>query len=101
MSLGNVGVRTNQQTNQPAPQQGQQLQVQGVKVRIISIMKMPSMERDRMGKMDYYVRYTINNSPDIQTIRIPEEEFTPENVLEKIKEEVSKIGPLLGKEFVL
>jgi len=101
MSLGNVGVRTNQQTNQPTPQQGQQLQVGGIKIKIISITKVPTMERDRFGKMDYYIRYTVNDLPEPQMIKIPEEEFTPEKVLEKIREEVSKIAPLLGKEFVL
>lgn len=68
------------------------------KFTILNVRRVPSVDPDRIEKYDYMVTYEV---PPIQRylIRIPEEEFSEERMIEAIREEIALGSGFIGKEY--
>lgn len=68
------------------------------KFKIFDIRKVPSAEPARVGKYDQLVMYELDPMRRY-IVRIPEEEFTEDLMIQKIKEDMEERGRFTGREF--
>ncbi|GAJ02246.1 unnamed protein product, partial [marine sediment metagenome] len=68
------------------------------KFKIFDIRKVPSAEPARVGKYDQLVMYELDPMRRY-IVRIPEEEFTEDLMIQKIKEDMEERGKFTGREF--
>lgn len=68
------------------------------KFKIFDIRKVPSAETARVGKYDQLVMYELDPMRRY-IVRIPEEEFTEDLMIQKIKEDMEERGRFTGREF--
>ena len=66
-------------------------------VEIIDFRKVPSTDPERLGKLDVLILYRYAGR--IYTLRVPEEQFTEENVSKLLAEEIKKLKSWLGKKL--
>ena len=70
------------------------------KFKIFDIRKVPSAEPERVGKYDQLVMYELDPMRRY-IVRIPEEEFTEDRMLQAVKEDIAERSKFAGKEYEL
>ena len=70
------------------------------KFKIFDVRAVPSAEPDRVGKMDKLVMYELDPMRRY-IVKIPEEDFTEEKMLEAIKADMADRAQYTGKEYEL
>lgn len=68
------------------------------KFKIFDVRRVPSAEPDRIGKYDQLVMYELDPMRRY-IVRVPEEAFTEERMIEAIKEDMAQRSKYTGKEF--
>lgn len=68
------------------------------KFKIFDVRKVPSAEPDRVGKYDQLVMYELDPMRRY-IIKVPEEEFTEEKMLEAVKADMAERALYTGKEY--
>jgi len=71
-----------------------------IKVKILDIRTVPSVDPERLGKLDTLVTYQVDNFR-VYVLRIPKEEVTEEDLKKYIKEDLKKREKFVGKELVV
>ena len=68
------------------------------KIKVNDVRSVPSGEPDRIGKFDKLVMYETGPM-DRHILRIPEEEFSEERMIEEIKKDIAERAQWAGKEY--
>lgn len=66
--------------------------------KVIRLMKLASTQPNRLGKMDAFVTYSVNGRGS-NTIIIPSENLTEQNIKTAIKDDYQKHAKLATLEF--
>ena len=72
----------------------------GMRVKILDIRDVPSLDPDRFGKLDVLVTYQLDPT-HIYIVRIPKEEFSEERLREVIKRDIEEKKRFVGREITL
>lgn len=70
------------------------------KFTIFDVRKVPSAEPERVGKYDQLVMYELDPMRRY-IVRIPEEDFTEDKMIEAIKADMAERAQYTGKEYEL
>lgn len=70
------------------------------KFKIFDIRKVPSAEPERVGKFDQLVMYELDPMRRY-IVRIPEEDFTEDRMIQAIKADIAERAKFAGKEYEL
>lgn len=70
------------------------------KFKIFDVRKVPSAEPTRVGKYDQLVMYEFDPMRRY-IVRVPEEEFTEETMIEAIKQDMAERAKYTGKDYEL
>ncbi|MHC1600503.1 MAG: hypothetical protein ACXQS5_06775 [Candidatus Methanospirareceae archaeon] len=73
---------------------------EGVKVKILDIRTVPSVDPERLGKLDTLVTYQVDNFR-VYVLRIPKEEVSEEDLKKYIKEDLEKKKRFVGRELTV
>ena len=73
---------------------------EGVKVKILDIRTVPSVDPERLGKLDTLVTYQVDNFR-VYVLRIPKEEVSEEDLKKYIREDLEKKKQFVGKELTV
>jgi hypothetical protein len=68
------------------------------KFKVFDIRKVPSADPARIGKYDQLVMYELDPMRRY-IVRIPEEEFTEQKMIEAIKADMAERAQFAGKEY--
>jgi len=68
------------------------------KFKIFDIRRVPSAEPDRIGKYDQLVMYELD-AMRRYIVRIPEEDYTEEKMIEAVKKDMATRAAVVGKEY--
>ena len=71
-----------------------------VKFKVFDIRRVPSAEPARVGKYDQLVMYELDPMRRY-IIRIPEDEFTEDRMIQEIKKDMEERSKFTGKEYEL
>lgn len=68
----------------------------GVEVKILEIVKLPALSRERAGRYDRVV--TVEAGPGVRfTVSVPDEAFNEQAVKAAIEQEIKLRGTLIGR----
>lgn len=70
------------------------------KFKIFDIRKVPSAEPTRAGKYDQLIMYELDPMRRY-IVRMPEDEFTEDKMIQAIKEDIAERAKFTGKEYEL
>ena len=70
------------------------------KFKLFDLRRVPSAEPTRAGKFDQLIMYELDPMRRY-IVRIPEEDFTEERMLEAIKADIAERAKFAGKEYEL
>jgi len=70
------------------------------KFKVFDVRKVPSAEPTRIGKYDQLVMYELD-AMRRYIVRIPEEDFTEDKMIEAIKADMAERAQYTGKEYEL
>ena len=73
---------------------------EGVKVKILDIRTVPSVDPERLGKLDTLVTYQVDNFR-VYVLRIPKEEVSEEDLKKYIREDLEKKKRFVGRELTV
>lgn len=68
------------------------------KFKIFDVRKVPSAEPARVGKYDQLIMYELDPMRRY-IVRIPEEEFTEDRMIQAIKDDITERAKFTGKEY--
>ena len=68
------------------------------KFKIFDIRRVPSADIDRIDKYDVLIMYEVDPRQR-HIIRIPEEEFSEERMIQAIREDIASKSEFIGKEY--
>ena len=71
-----------------------------VKFKVFDIRRVPSAEPARVGKYDQLVMYELDPMRRY-IIRIPEDEFTEDRMIQEIKKDMEERSKFVGKDYEL
>lgn len=69
-----------------------------IKFKVFDIRSVPSGEPARVGKYDKLVMYELDPMRRY-VIKIPEEDFSEDRMIQAIKEDIAERGKFTGREF--
>ena len=70
------------------------------KFKVFDVRRVPSAEPTRIGKYDQLVMYELDPMRRY-IVRIPEEEFTEDRMIQEIKKDMEERSKWTGKEYEL
>ena len=68
------------------------------KFTVFDIRRVPSAEPERMGKWDSLVMYELD-AMRRYIVRIPEEEFSDERMIQAVKKDIEERAKYAGREY--
>ena len=66
--------------------------------KIVDVRRVPSVEPDRIGKYDQLVMYELD-AMRRYTVRIPDEGFTEERMVQAVREDILRRFRFTGREY--